>query len=322
VSTGTEVRKDVGLVVKSVKDFLADDCQTMAAALSYYTVFALPPLLALLLLIVGIFVNPADVSGHLAAQMEQLMGPGAASQIRSIVEHANQPSLNRPMAFVLSVAGLIAGATGAFTQLQSSLNQAWNVAPDPKAGGVKSFIFKRLLSFGMVLVVAFLLLVSLVVSAALSAFSGALGTMMGGLSGPVLQVINLGISFVVVTLLFGLIYRVLPDARVDWRDVWVGAAVTALLFTVGKFLIGLYVGRSNPGQAFGAAGSLAILLVWIYYSAMILLFGAEFTQTWAERRGKGVEPARGAVRVVRETRTVGGSGGTGDAGAATKPREG
>lgn len=310
MSTRSEIQKDVGLVGKSIKDFFADDCQTLAAALSYFTVFALPPLLALLLLIVGVFVNPAEVSGHLATQIEQMMGAGAASQIRSIVEHANQPTMNKPLAFVLSIAFLIAGATGAFTQLQSSLNRAWNVAPDPNAGGVKSFLVKRLFSFGMVLVVAFLLLVSLVISAALSAFSGVLSSVLGGLSGPVLHLINAAISFAVVTLLFALIYRVLPDAKVAWRDVWVGAAVTALLFTVGKFLIGLYVGHSHPGQAFGAAGSLAVLLVWIYYSAMILLFGAEFTQTWAERRGRGIEPARGAMQVSRETRTVRGSEGT------------
>jgi membrane protein len=311
----------VGLVGKSVKDFLADDCQSMAAALSYYTVFALPPLLALLLLIVGIFVDPAEVSGHLATQIEQFMGAGAASQIRSIVEHASQPSMNKPLAFVLSIALLIAGATGAFTQLQSSLNRAWNVAPDPDSGGVKSFLLKRLFSFGMVLVVAFLLLVSLVISTALSAFSGVLGRWLGGLSGPVLHLINVGISFAVITVLFALIYRVLPDAKVAWRDVWVGAAVTALLFTVGKFLIGLYVGRSNPGQAFGAASSMAVLLVWIYYSSMIVLFGAEFTQTWAERRGQGIEPSDGAVQVARETRTVRPSGGT-DAGSTTERSDG
>ena len=152
---------------------------------------------------------------------------------------------------------------------------------------------------------AFLLLVSLVLSAALSAFGGALGGMLPeGLSATLLQVINQVVSFVVIAALFAAIFKVLPDATVAWRDVWVGAGVTALLFVVGKFLIGFYLGRSNPGEAFGAAGSLAVMLVWIYYSSMILLFGAEFTQTWALVRGSGIAPEPGAVRVVQEKKRL------------------
>jgi membrane protein len=164
---------------------------------------------------------------------------------------------------------------------------------------------KRVFSFGMILGLAFLLLVSLVLSAALAAFGDSLGRMLpDGLSGSVLQAINFGVSFAVISLVFAAIFRVLPDARIRWRDVWVGAVATALLFVVGKSLIGIYLGRSNPGEVFGAAGSLALLLVWVYYSSMIVLFGAEFTQAWAERRGGGVVPQRGAVRAVREKHRV------------------
>jgi membrane protein len=227
------------------------------------------------------------------------MGPSATEQIRTILAQLHQPGGNA-LATVLSIGGLVLGATGAFGQLQAALNRAWEVAPDPRAG-LKAFLVKRLFSFGMILSVAFLLLVSLVLSAALSAFGGALGRMLpDGLSATVLQVVNLGVSFVVITALFATIFKVLPDARVAWRDVWVGATVTALLFVVGKFLIGFYLGRSNPGQAFGAAGSLAVLFVWVYYSSMIVLFGAEFTQAWVERNGNSIAPERGAVRVVEE----------------------
>ena len=197
------------------------------------------------------------------------------------------------------------GASGAFGQLQAALNRAWEVAPDPEQGGLKAFLLKRVFSFGMILSVAFLLLVSLVLSAALSAFGGALAGMLPeGVSATLLQVLNQVVSFAVIAGLFAAIFKVLPDATVAWRDVWVGAAVTAVLFVVGKFVIGYYLGRSNPGEAFGAAGSLAVMFVWIYYSSMILLLGAEFTQAWAEARGSGIAPERGAVRVVQEKKQV------------------
>jgi membrane protein len=176
------------------------------------------------------------------------------------------------------------------------------VAPDPNQGGFKGFIVKRVFSLGMVLGLAFVLLVSLVLSAFLSSFGDSLGRFLpDGLSAPVIEGINFAVSFGVITLLFAAIYKIVPDARMAWRDVWVGAAATALLFVLGKFALGLYLGRSNPGEAFGAAGALALMLVWIYYSSMIVLLGAEFTQAWAEGRGSGIAPEKGAVRVKHET---------------------
>ena len=293
------------LVRDSAKEFLDDDCQTQAAALSYYTIFSLPPLLVLILMLLGAVLDPQDIRGHLEAQLGSLMGASATAQIRNILEQAQAPGSGSVVTTVLSIAALLLGATGAFGQLQAALNRAWEVAPDPEQGGLKAFLLKRVFSFGMILSVAFLLLVSLVLSAALTAFGGALGSMLpDGVSATLLQVLNQALSLVVITALFAALFKVLPDATVAWHDVWVGGAVTAVLFVAGKFLIGLYLGRSNPGEAFGAAGSLAVLLVWIYYSSMILLYGAEFTQAWAERRGGGIHPERGAVRVVQERKRV------------------
>jgi membrane protein len=293
------------LVRDSGKDFIEDDCATQAAALSYYTIFSLPPLVVLILMLLGALVDPQDIRGQLETQIGALMGPSAIEQVRTILRQAHGPGSGALLPTVLSIVALILGASGAFGQLQVALNRAWEVAPDPQQGGVKAFLLKRVFSFGMILSVAFLLLVSLVLSAALSAFGGALGGMLpDGLSATLLQVVNQVVSLVVVTALFAAIFKVLPDATVAWRDVWIGGAVTAALFVVGKFVIGLYLGRSNPGQAFGAAGSLAVMLVWIYYSSMILLFGAEFTQAWAEARGGGIAPERGAVRVVQEKKEL------------------
>ena len=296
----------VGLIKETVSDFLKDDCMDSAAALSYYTIFSLPAILVLLLMLVSSIMNPSDVRGGLESQLQALMGPSAGDQIRTIIQQAEQRPSNGLIPTILGIAGLLFGATGAFGQLQKALNRAWNVEPDPHQGGIKNFLSKRVFSFGMILVVAFFLLVSLVVSAALSGLGDRLGNFLpAGLSGAVLQVLNLVISLAVVTLLFGALFKVMPDAKISWRSVWVGAGVTAVLFVLGKFLIGFYLGQSNPGQAYGAAGSLAVVLLWVYYSTIILLFGAEFTETWAERRGRGIEPEPGAVRVRREKQRVG-----------------
>ncbi|MFL5404078.1 MAG: YihY/virulence factor BrkB family protein [Gemmatimonadales bacterium] len=300
-----------GIVKESAKDFIEDDCMDAAAALSYYTIFSLPAILVLLLMLISAVMNPSDVRGGLEGQLQTMMGPSAGEQVRTIIQQAEQKPHNGLIPTILGIAGLLFGATGAFGQLQKTLNRAWNVEPDPNQGGLKNFLTKRLFSFGMILVVAFFLLVSLVISAALTGIGGRLGNFLpSGLSGPLLEVFNTVVSLAVITALFAALFKVMPDAKIAWRSVWVGAAVTAVLFVVGKFLIGFYLGKSNPGQAYGAAGSLALLLLWVYYSSLILLFGAEFTETWAERRGRGIEPEPGAVRVRREKQRVGELGST------------
>ena len=301
---GTQSRSHFQLLKQSVRGFSQDDCPTMAAALSYYTVFSLPPLLVLLLAILGAVVDPRDIQGNIEAQMREAMGPAGAGQVRTILANADRPG-GAGLPTVLSVIALLLGATGVFGQLQAALNKAWGVAPDPGKGGVKSMLLKRMFGLGMVLGLAFILLVSLVVSALLSAFGDQLSRFLPeGLSAPVLEAINFAGSLAVIALLFGAIFKVMPDARIAWSDVRVGALATALFFVAGKLVLGLYLGRSNPGEAFGAAGALALMLVWIYYSSMIVLLGAEFTQAWAEHRGKGIVPEKGAVRVVRETRRM------------------
>jgi membrane protein len=298
----TEERPGIlGLLKETVHDFLEDDCMDSAAALSYYTIFSLPAVLVLILTLISAVMNPSDVRGGFEGQLQNLMGPSAGEQIHTIIQQAEQKPHNGAIPTILGIAGLLLGATGAFGQLQKALNRSWNVEPDPNQGGLKNFLSKRVFSLGMILVVAFFLLVSLVISAALTGMGGRLsGFLPSGISAPLLEVLNMVISLGVITLLFGALFKVMPDAKISWRSVWVGAAVTALLFVIGKFLIGFYLGKSNPGQAYGAAGSLAVLLLWVYYSAIILLFGAEFTETWADRRGQGIEQEPGSVRVRRE----------------------
>ncbi len=283
-----------GILKKTVRDFGTDECMSSAAALSYYTVFSLPALLVLILMIVGTVMDPADVRGGLARQIESLMGPGAATEVRGLLEKAEQPG-GGALPTVLGILAVLFGATGAVIQLQGTLDRVWGVKS--VAGGIKGFLMKRVFSLAMILALAFFLLVSLLVSTVLSAFGTRLEQF--GIPATLLFVLNFVITFAVIAAVFAAMFKVLPDARTSWRDVWIGAGFTALLFMVGKFLIGFYLGKSNPGEAYGAAGSLALLLVWIYYSSIIVLFGAEFTETWAERRGEGVVPEKGAVRVRR-----------------------
>lgn len=300
MSAKAGAQKGVFAMLKDAgKDFMDDECPRLAAALSYYTVFALPPLLILILLIAGAVFDPQQVQNTLQTQMGSLMGSAGAEEIGTIMNQAERPG-GRGFKAVLSVGALVLGATGAFLQLQGALNRAWEVEPDPNAGGLKNFIFKRLLSLGMILGIAFLLLVSLALSAMVSALGGFAGQLVPGASKAILFVFDTLITFVVITGLFAAIFKVLPDARIAWKDALVGAALTAVLFTIGKFALGYYLGRSNPGEAFGAAGSLALVLVWIYYSSMIVLFGAEFTQQWAVNRGSGIEPEEGARRMADE----------------------
>lgn len=295
----------IGILKQTAQDFVKDDCMDSAAALSYYTIFSLPAILVLIMLLVSAVMDPSDVRGGLESQLQSLMGPTAGEQVRTIIQQAEKKPSNGFIPTLLGFAGLLFGATGVLGQLQKALNRAWNVQPDPNQGGIKNFLTKRLFSFGMLLGVAFILLVSLVISAALSGLGDSLQQFLpAGFSGPVLQAANLVISFGVIVLLFAALFKVMPDAKIAWRSVWVGAAVTAALFVIGKFLIGFYLGQSNPGQAYGAAGSLAVLLLWVYYSSLILLFGAEFTETWAVHRGEGVRPEPGAVRVKQETRPI------------------
>ena len=286
------------ILKRAFKDFGEDEAPVRAAALAYYTVFALPPLLVLLIMIAGMVWDPQDVQRSLESQFASLVGREGAQAIHGMIAAADRSRDTNAIKTILGVAGLLFGATGAFFQLQGALNRAWEVKPDPRIGGLKNFIMKRLLSLGMILGIAFLLIVSLALSAVLGLAGDRLGS---GFPEGVLYVANFAVSFAVMTLLFAAIFKILPDAVIEWRDVWVGAVVTSLLFVAGKFALGLYLGRSEPGEAFGAASALAVILIWIYYAGMIVLFGAEFTQAWAREHGRHVRPEKGAVRTEHVT---------------------
>ena len=276
------------LALATGKDVMEDDVPSMSAAIAYYTVFSLPPLLVVIVAVAGAVFGADQVQNAIIEQMGSLVGPTAGESVREMVLNASDLGTGIG-AKVAGLAALLFGASGAFAQLQKALNRAWEV--EPQGGGLASIVVKRLLSFGMVLTIAFFLLVSLVVSAALAALDQAAASLVGGgVAGWILQVVNLAVGLAVVTGLFAVLFKTLPDAEVAWRDALVGAFATAVLFTVGKTLIGLYLGTANPGSAFGAAGSLALILVWIYYTALIVLVGAEFTQQWALRMGEGIEP--------------------------------
>ena len=295
--------KSVLTVLKdSATGWLDDNAMRLSAALSYYTVFSLAPLLVLVVSLVGFLWGneSAAVQARILDGLRDQMGAQGADAIAAMLENAERPGAGGIFATVVGVLTLLVGATALFGQIQEALNTVWGVKINPKQGAIGTLLRQRLLSFGMILTVCFVLLVSLVLSAVIGYVTDGLGAT--GLFGDVLlQTLNIVLGVAVVTVLFALIYRYLPDARVDWRDVWVGAFVTALLFTIGRVLIGLYLGRSSTASAYGAAGSLAVLLVWVYYTAMILLFGAEVTQVYATRYGHGVRPSEHAVRVVTQT---------------------
>jgi membrane protein len=281
-----------GMLKQTFTDWSNDKVPRLGAALAYYTVFSIVPLLVIIIAIIGLFFGQEAAQGYIIDQIAGLVGEQSANAIKDMIQRANQPSTGI-VATVIAIVTLLFGASGLFGQLQDALNSIWGVEPKPDRG-IWGMIQDRFLSFMAVLGTGFLLLVSLVLSAALSAFGKWFG---GWLPVPelVLQVLNFVISFGVITVLFAMMFKLLPDARIAWSDVWIGAAITALLFTIGKLLIGLYLGKSDVGSAYGAAGSLVIVLVWVYYSSQILLFGAEFTQVYANTSGARIVPTDQAI---------------------------
>ncbi len=263
----------------------------LGAALAYYSVFSIAPLLILVLAVAGQVFGKEAAERRLAAQIQNTVGPEVAVAVQKLVETASDPGSGW-IATAISLVTLLVGAMGVFVQLQDALNTIWRVTPKP-GRSLRVIIHDRVLSFGVVLVIGFLLLVSLVISAALHVLDAFVPSSLPG-SVALWQAVNALVSFLFVTLLFALIYKLLPDVKIPWRDVWLGAAVTAVLFTLGKFLLGLYLGRRSVTSPFGASGSLVIVLVWVYYSSQILLFGAEFTRVCARKFGTPVIPGANA----------------------------
>jgi membrane protein len=280
------------LIQDAASQWSADKAPRLGAALAFYTAFSLAPLLLISIAVAGLVFGEEAARGQIIAQVQGLIGPegGAALQTMLIQSSEQERGI---VATVTGLALLLFGAGALFAELQDSLNTIWRVQPKPGRGWIV-FLQNRFLSFTMVLGTAFLLLVSLGVSTMLSALAK-MGDWQTGFLG---HTFNFLVSFAVVTLLFAMIYRFLPDVRIGWKDVWLGAAVTSALFGVGKLLIGLYLGQTAVGSPFGAAASLAVLLIWIYYAAQIFLFGVELTKAYAIRFGSGVRPASNAEMVA------------------------
>jgi len=276
------------LVQTAISAWIEDYAPSMGAALSYYTVFSLAPLLLIVVSVAGLVFGQDAVRGELFSQLQGLMGSDAAKAIQDLLASVNKPGKG-VAGTIVGVALLLFGATTVFGELQDALDRIWR-APAREKGGLWALLRARLLSFGMILGLAFLLMVSLVLGAAISALGKWWGSAFGGWE-TLLQIVNLVVGFGLTTLVFAMIYKLMPRVHVRWHDVWLGALVTAALFSVGKFLIGLYIGKSGVASGFGAAGSLIVVLLWVYYSAQIFLVGAEFTWVYAKTFGslRGVE---------------------------------
>jgi membrane protein len=283
------------LIKRTIQEFGEDKAPRLAAALAYYTIFSIAPLLVIVISIAGFIIGSNEVvQEQLIDQVGSLAGTQTAEQVNDLIARTNKPQQG-VVGAIVGVVTLLFGATGLFGQLQSSLNAIWDVEEKP-SGGILGMVKDRFLSFTMVLGLSFLLLVSLVISAGLAIVNNYFSGLLGG-AVILAQAINFIFSTAVITLVFALIFKILPEIEIAWSDVWVGALITALLFNVGKSLIGLYLGNSAVASVYGAAGSLIVLLLWVYYSAQILFLGAEFTQVYARRFGsqaageKDVQPA-------------------------------
>jgi len=318
---------------KAGTDFFEDDCMSAGAALAYYTIFSLPPLLVIVFLVASAFGVSEDtinsvVKRQLGIPVTEAVGhspsgeSGEENEKNDTQSSRETPSEDQEsssaqastpgfgnlglLSRLIGIGILIFSATGVFAQLQFALNRAWEVEPDPEAGGVWNFLFKRFLSLGMVVVIAFLLLVSLVLT---TLIDEAVHLIQGGTPDMIMQVVgfvlNDLVTLLLATLLFAAMYKILPDAEMAWKDVWVGAAFTGFLFVVGRSLIGWYLQNSQLGSEWGsAAASMVAVLVWVYYSSLLVLFGAELTQVWANQFGSGIRPSNGAVRKVEEKHLI------------------
>jgi len=264
------------------REYWSNRPMELAAALSYYTLLSLAPLVLMVVAVAGLVFDRSTVEGRMVTEMRLLVGTEGSEVVQTVLRHARDREKGA-LSVAIGTAVLLFGATTVFVQLQSSLNRIWKVDERPQSSVLWVFVKERLLSLAMVLAIGFLLLVSLVVSAAVAAFGE---TALGGLTDAalVLQGLNALVSLTVVTLLFATIFKVLPDVTVAWRDVWVGAIITAVLFSLGKSLIGLYLGRASIGSPYGAAGSLVVMTVWVFYASLIVFFGAELTYVRSKRR--------------------------------------
>lgn len=295
--------KDLGKVfMGSASAFSDDKAMKYSASLAYSTIFALSPLLVLIISLASIFYGKEAIQGKLFSEINHLVGSDAAQQIQTLIEKSAL-SGGTTFSLVISVVVLLIGATAIFTEIQDTLNIIWRVRPKPKKGFQKLLI-NRVLSFSMIISLGFLLVVSLVVNGLVAGLSDRLSRLFPEITVILVQAFNIFLTFSIITVLFAIIFKFLPDVKISWKDVRVGAIATALLFMLGRVLIGLYLEMAGTGSTFGAAGSLIVILTWVYYTAAILYFGAEFTQVYAEKFGGSIQPADYAVHVVQTEEEV------------------
>lgn len=309
--TGKRLKRTAKFIYELLFEFIEDDCMSLSGAIAYYTIFAMAPLMVITVLIaattldsLGLIDQTGEVSEQIVGQVRSIVGDDPANQLTAMIEGAKRPD-GKSLGTYFSLAFLVFAATAIFAQIQASLNRIWGVTPDPNRGGIVMFLQKRLLSFGLVLVVAFLMLVSLILSILLQSLGDWVNYMMGfQLDSWIPVLVQTGLNYFVITLLFALMLKYLPDARLRWRDVAVGAMLTSVLFGIGRYLIGLYFSATSIADGFGAARSFVLLVMWVYYSSLIFLFGAEFTQIYMRYRGRPIVPMRGAIAIIKKPQPV------------------
>lgn len=290
--------KNLGtVIVGTFNGFINDRCLKLSAALSYYTLFAIAPLLLILIYLAGKIYGQEAFEGKVFAEIHGFIGSEAAVQIQEIIQNAAIKG-SSPWAIIVGLVTLFVGATGVFLEIQDSINQIWRVKAKPQKGWLK-MITNRFLSFSMIATLGFLLIVSLVINGLVTALSSRLMAYFQDVTVVLVAIFNLALTFVIIAILLAVIFKFLPDAKIRWKDVRAGAIFTALLFMLGRYAIGLYIEKVGPGSTYGAAGSLIVILVWVYYAAAILYFGAEFTQVYTEKNGGKIEPASYAVHIVQ-----------------------
>ncbi|HEX8356233.1 MAG TPA: YihY/virulence factor BrkB family protein [Segetibacter sp.] len=282
-----------GVLKSAFKGFGDDKVTKLSASLAYYTVFSMGPLLVVIISLCGLFLGREAIEGKIHSALTGFVGSDTAGQLQEIIAKASLAGKSKIAAIVGGIT-LIIGATGVFAEIQDSINQVWGLKPKPKRGWLK-MIQNRFLSFSVIISLGFLLLVSLGVTALIDGFSERLRAYFPDVTVVVFYVVNVAITLLVITVIFGVIFKVLPDAKIKWRDVIAGSITTALLFMLGKFAISFYISKSEVGSTYGAAGSLVVLLLWVYYSSIILYFGAEFTKSYALEYGSEIHPNHYAV---------------------------
>lgn len=291
------VKSEWKILRQTVSEFSDDNAMKLSASLSYYTVFSIAPMLFIIISFAGIFFGKEAVQGRLFGQIRSLIGDSAAVQIQEMIANT-QTQNNTTVGAIVGIVVLVIGATGVFAEIQDSINYIWSIKAKPAKGWLK-YIVNRVLSFSLIIAMGFVLIVSLVINTAMDVLGEMLARLFSDATYYLLYALNIVLIFFIISGIFTVIFKVLPDGKIHWKDAFKGAMFTSFLFLIGKFLIGLYLGNSSTSLAYGAAASLVLILLWVYYTSVILYFGAEYTKVHALVKGKGIEPYKNAVYIVK-----------------------